>query len=111
MDDEFSSTARSRSDPAGKINRRRENEAVVVVGMFADEIDSARRAIDVGRRSEARAKLFLKLSRIYQRSYYFRFAFADDEEFAAADVEKSATPMRITVSRVVTFSGFSVQMP
>jgi hypothetical protein len=35
----------------------------------------------------------------------------DDEEFVAAEVEKSATPMRMTVSRVVVFSGFSVQMP
>jgi hypothetical protein len=34
----------------------------------------------------------------------------DAEGFAAAEVEKSASPMRITVSRVVTFLGFSVQL-
>ena len=111
MDDQFLVAARGGSDPARKFNRGGKNEAVVVVSVLPDKVDAAGRAIDGGRSSEARAKVFLKLSRIYQRSYYFRFGLADGEEFAAAEVEKSATPMRITVSRVVTFSGFSVQMP
>ena len=111
MDEQLLVGPRGRSDPAVELDGSRKDKAVVVVGVLPDEVYPARRTVDGGSRSETRAKLFLKLNSNSQRSYYFRFALGAGEEFASAEVEKSATPMRIMVSRVVMLSGFSVQMP
>lgn len=111
MDDQLSVAARSGRHAAIEFNGGRQNKAVVVVGVLADEIHAPRRPIKGGGRGKARAELFQKLKWIFQRPYYFRFAFGEAKEFAAEAPEKSATPMRITVSRVVMFSGFSVQIP
>src|SRR5215472_9516463 len=72
MDDEFFVAPWSGSNPAVEFNRGGENKAVVVVGVLPDNIYAAWRTINGGRGSKARAKLFLKLGRISQRSVLFQ---------------------------------------
>ena len=43
--------ARTQRDPGGAVDGQGEDEAVVVVGVLADEVDASRRADDVGGRS------------------------------------------------------------
>ena len=67
MDDQPSIPSRSGSHPTIESDRSGENEAVVVIGVFADEIDAARGTINRGGREKARAELFQKLKRVSQR--------------------------------------------
>ena len=72
MDNEISVAARGRSYPAVEFNRRGQNETLVVVGMLADEVHTARSTVQGGGRTEARAEIFQKLKRFFQRSVLFQ---------------------------------------
>src|SRR5215470_13255997 len=75
MDDEFVVVARGHSNPAIELDGGGKHETIVVVGVLSDKIYAAGRAIDRGMCSEARAKPFLKVKRIYQRSLLFQIRF------------------------------------
>ena len=70
IDDELSILTRSDGDPAGEVNRHRHYESLVVVGMLADQVDAAGRAIDAGNTAEAFAKGSLQVAlHVFIRGY------------------------------------------
>ena len=63
MDAQLAVGARRRRHPGRQLQRRRHDEAVVVIGVLADQIDAARRAIEPRRAAEFPLEARFKLGR------------------------------------------------
>ena len=75
MEDELSVIAGRGGHPTVEFNSSWQNKSVVVVGMLADEVDTAGGTVNRWGRGEARAELFLKLKRVCQRSILLQTCF------------------------------------
>ena len=67
MDDQLTVPAWSSGRPAIEVNRGWQHEAVVIVGVLADQIHAAGRAVNARRRAKARLERVEKLQGCLQR--------------------------------------------
>jgi len=66
MDDQLAVAPRSGGRPAIEFNRGRQHEAVVIVGMLANQIHPAGRPVNARAGAEARLESVQKLERRFQ---------------------------------------------
>src|SRR5260370_26106226 len=76
MDDEVPVVAGRRNRSTVEINRRREQESIVVGGVFADQIDPDRGPVNLCGRPEAGSESVKKLARSLQGAVLLQICFA-----------------------------------
>ena len=75
MDDEFPVVARRSNRPTVELNRGGEHESIVIVGVFADEIDPARGPVNLCGRPKAGTESVKKLARSFQGAVLLQICF------------------------------------
>jgi hypothetical protein len=73
MDDQLPVTAWSNCRPTIKLNCGRQHEAVVVVGVLADQVHAAWRPVNARSRAKAHLESVQKLQGCFNNRYYPRF--------------------------------------
>src|SRR6266568_1407254 len=75
MDDEFPVVAGRSNRPTVELNRGREHESIVIVGVFADQIDPARGPVNLCGRPKAGTESVKKLARSFQGAVLLQICF------------------------------------
>src|SRR6266702_3868965 len=75
MDDEFLVVAGRSNRPTVELNRGREHESIVIVGVFADQIDPARGPVNLCGRPKAGTESVKKLARSFQGAVLLQICF------------------------------------
>src|SRR5712691_1358149 len=93
MDDEFPVVARRSNRPTVELNRGREHESIVIVGVFADQIDPPRGPVNLCGRPKAGTESVKKLARSFQGAVLLQICFTPRP---AICVRQSGSPPRQT---------------
>ena len=93
MDDEFPVVAGRSNRPTIELNRGREHESIVIVGVFADQIDPARGPVNLCGRPKAGSESVKKLARSFQGAVLLQICFAPSPAICG---RQSGSPYRQT---------------